>query len=129
MAIGSGKVRLDVVPFGVREICRVRLSHTCYSSEIPSEDHFSYSLTETVWKIRIGSKLEPDESVKRSEEAQSLPRCAAKDAPSRPLQPISKQFQKVSSRKPPIAPVLEVYPSRPRPSGFSLHRTGTMAML
>jgi hypothetical protein len=36
---------------------------------------------------------------------------------------------KVYSRKPPIAPVLVVYPSRPGRSGFSLHRTGMMAML
>jgi hypothetical protein len=29
MFLGSGHVRLDVVPFGIREICWVRLSHTC----------------------------------------------------------------------------------------------------
>ena len=29
MPLGSGQVRLDVVPFGIRKICRVRLSHTC----------------------------------------------------------------------------------------------------
>src|SRR5215211_564828 len=117
MAIGSGKVRLDVVPFGVREICRVRLSHTCYSSEIPSEDHFSYSLTETVWKIRIGSKLEPDESVKRSEEAQSLPRCAAKDAPSRPLSQFPNSFTRRLLGNPHSPGPLGIGPG---PSGLSL---------
>jgi hypothetical protein len=47
---------------------------------------------ETVWKIRIGPKLRPDESVKRSEEALSLPRCATKDAPSKPLSYFPNSF-------------------------------------
>ncbi len=49
---------------------------------------------ETVWKIRIGAKLEPDESVKRSEKAQSLPRCATKDVPSSPLSQFPNSFSR-----------------------------------
>ena len=29
VSFGSGHVRLDVVPFGIREICWVRFSHAC----------------------------------------------------------------------------------------------------
>ena len=42
---------------------------------------------------------------------------------------IHRTSDKAVSRKPPIAPVLVVYPSRPERSGPSLHRTGMMVMI
>src|SRR5215208_4711246 len=73
--------------------------------------------TETVWKIWIGVKLEPDESVKQSEEAQSLPRCATKDAPSRPLSQFPNSFTRRLLGNPHSPGPLGIGPG---PSGLSL---------
>ena len=98
-------------------------SRLMYTVENPLS-YFPNSFCETVWKIQIGVKLEPGESVKRSEEAQSLPRCATKDVPSRPLQPISKQFlEKLSEKGTSNAPSVDLAGIR-RPNWAEKHRFG-----
>jgi hypothetical protein len=44
VSLGGGQVRFDVNPFGIAKIGWVRFSHTCWSSELLPENHFSYCL-------------------------------------------------------------------------------------
>jgi hypothetical protein len=71
----------------------------------------------------------PYELLKRGAESLFLQGCAAKTHAPDAIERLFRQSHKDYSRKPPIAPVLVVYPSRPGRSGFSLRQAGVMAMV